>query len=54
MVDDFTETVPAEIVEAFLLDAMEIQEHPRFMDGANDSARKEKLRVLVEEYGEKF
>lgn len=48
------ETVPAEIIEAFLRDAMEIQEHPRFMDGANDSARKEKLMALVEEYGEKF
>lgn len=54
MSDDSIKTIPTKIVEAFLREAIEIQEHPRFMDGANDSARKEKLMALVEEYGEKF
>ena len=46
--------IPSNIVDAFLSDVMEIEEQPRFMHGAHDTARRDKLLKLLEEYSEKI
>jgi hypothetical protein len=54
MSEELLEKLTDQVVDEFLREAMLIQEQPKFMHGANESARTEKLLKLVEEYGEKI
>lgn len=54
MADEILGNLSEEVIEAFLREAMQVQEQPKFMHGANESARRDKLAKLVEEYSEKL
>jgi len=44
--------IKEEDVDRFLSGVMEIEEQPRFMHGAHDTARREKLLKFLEEFSE--
>lgn len=44
--------IKEEDVDSFLSGLMEIEEQPKFMHGAHDTARREKLLKFLEEFTE--